>query len=202
MSSIILASASPRRKKLFNMMGVPCTVDPSTIDEVIDEKLNPGENVCSLADQKAADVARRSVDNIVIAADTIVVNDGAIMGKPESPEQARDMLRSMSGRYHWVYSGVSILNVSRGGTINESVTFFEKTKVTFSSLDDTEIDRYIATGSPMDKAGAYGIQDDYGSIFIKKIEGDYYNVVGFPVNKFYQTLKSDYPAMFKEVFNL
>ncbi|WP_340103792.1 Maf family protein [Rhodohalobacter sp. 8-1] len=202
MSSIILASASPRRKTLFNMMGVSCTVDPSTIEEIINENLSPGKNVCSLAEQKAADVAQRRMNTIVIAADTIVVKDGAIMVKPETSAQAFEMLRSLSGRHHWVYSGVSVMGVDIDGSIRQSVAFFEKTKVTFSTLEDTEINRYIATGSPMDKAGAYGIQDDYGSLFIKKIEGDYYNVVGFPVNKFYQTLKSDYPAMFKEVFNL
>ncbi len=103
MSSVTLASASPRRKKLFTMMGISCTVDPSTIDEVIDEDLKPGEIVCSLAEQKAKDVARRKVNNIVIAADTIVVKDRVILGKPESPEQASEMLRSLSGRHHWVY---------------------------------------------------------------------------------------------------
>jgi septum formation protein len=92
--------------------------------------------------------------------------------------------------------------VSADGSIVTETAFAEKTKVTFDTLNESEINQYIATGSPMDKAGAYGIQDDYGSLFIKKIEGDYYNVVGFPVNRFYQTLKSDYPDMFKKVFNL
>lgn len=202
MSSVVLASSSPRRKKLFTMMGVSFTVDPSDIEEIINEDLTPGDIVRSLADQKAKNVARRRVNNIVIAADTIVVKEDAILGKPESPEMARTMLHSLSGRHHWVYSGVSVLDVGGDGSINEAVNFSQKTKVTFSTLHDTEINQYIASGSPMDKAGAYGIQDDYGSLFIKKIEGDYYNVVGFPVNKFYQTLKSDYPTMFKEVFNL
>lgn len=202
MSSVILASSSPRRKKLFTMMGVSFTVDPSDIEEIINEDLTPGDIVRSLADQKAKNVARRRVNYIVIAADTIVVKEDSILGKPESPEMARNMLHSLSGRHHWVYSGVSVLNVGDEGAINEAVNFSQKTKVTFSTLDDSEINQYIASGSPMDKAGAYGIQDHYGSLFINKIEGDYYNVVGFPVNKFYQTLKSDYPTMFKEVFNL
>ena len=89
----------------------------------------------------------------------------------------------------FVYSGVAVYSSENIGVTEQIVTFYEKTKVTFSTLDETEIEQYITTGSPMDKAGAYGIQDDYGSLFIKKIEGDYYNVVGFPVNKFYQTLK-------------
>lgn len=202
MKEIILASASPRRKELFKMMGISCTIDPSDIDEIIDADLSPDENVCSLAHQKATDVAKRRLNTIVIAADTIVVKDGFILGKPKSESEAVSMLRSLSGRHHYVYSGVSVLNVETDGTVDETVTFFEKTKVAFSTLDDTEINQYIATGSPMDKAGAYGIQDDYGSLFIKRIDGDYYNVVGFPVNKFYQTLKTGYPSMFKKVFNV
>jgi septum formation protein len=202
MNPIILASASPRRKQLFKMMGISCSVDPSDIEEIIDPDLGPDENVCRLAQQKGRDVSKRHVNNIVVAADTIVVNDGSILGKPSSHAEAADMLRSLSGSHHWVYSGVSLLSVSADGSIVTETAFAEKTKVTFDTLNESEINQYIATGSPMDKAGAYGIQDDYGSLFIKKIEGDYYNVVGFPVNRFYQTLKSDYPDMFKKVFNL
>jgi septum formation protein len=202
MNAIILASASPRRKQLFKMMGISCTVDPSDIKEIIDPDLRPDENVCRLAQQKSMDVAKRHMNNIVIAADTIVVKDDSILGKPSSPAEASDMLRSLSGSHHWVFSGVSALSVSAKGEIDMDITFAEKTKVTFDTLDESEIKQYVSSGSPMDKAGAYGIQDDYGSLFIKKIEGDYYNVVGFPVNRFYQTLKSDFPSMFKKVFNL
>ena len=202
MTDIVLGSASPRRKLLFQMMGIECTVDPSDIEEIIKPERTPAENVCSLARQKATNVAQRHKNSIVIAADTIVVKDGAILGKPESPEDAARMLRKLSGDHHFVYSGVAVFSLETNGTSEQLVTFYEKTKVTFSTLDESEIDQYIASGSPMDKAGAYGIQDDYGSLFINKIEGDYYNVVGFPVNKFYQTLKSDHPAMFKKVFNL
>jgi septum formation protein len=202
MSVIILASASPRRKDLFEMMGIPCTVDPSDIEEIISSELKPSENVCKLADQKALNVAERHENSVIIAADTIVVKDDVILVKPETESEAADMLRSLSGNHHHVYSGVSVVDLDSHGAVIQKVTFSGKTKVTFSTLDETEIKHYISTGSPMDKAGAYGIQDDYGSLFIKKIEGDYYNVVGFPVNKFYQILKQDYPAMFKKVFNL
>jgi len=202
MTDIILASSSPRRKQLFQMMGISCTIDPSDIEEIIQPDRNPEYNVCSLAEQKAKNVAQRHINSIIIAADTIVVRDGIILGKPDSSADAADMLRSLSGNHHYVYSGIAVLLLNNNGVSEQHVTFFEKTKVTFSTLDESEINQYIATGSPMDKAGAYGIQDDYGSIFIKKIEGDYYNVVGFPVNKFYQTLKSDHPDMFKKVFNL
>lgn len=202
MTDIVLGSASPRRKLLFQMMGIACTVDPSDIEEIIEPDNTPAENVCSLAHQKAADVAQRHKNSIVIGADTIVVKDGAILGKPESPADAARMLRMLSGDYHFVFSGVAVLSPETSRASKQLVTLYEKTKVTFSSLDESEIDQYIASGSPMDKAGAYGIQDDYGSLFINKIEGDYYNVVGFPVNKFYQTLKIDHSSMFKKVFNL
>lgn len=202
MKPIILASASPRRKELFAMMEIPCLVDPSDIEEIIDPDLSPGQTVCSLARQKGRDVAGRHQNSIIISADTIVVLDKQILGKPADSADAAKMLRSLSGRDHWVYSGVSVLIQESKGEPNEEISFFERTKVTFSTLDDLEIERYINTGSPMDKAGAYGIQDDYGSLFIKKIEGDYYNVVGFPVNKFYQTLKNEHKKIFKTTFRL
>jgi len=202
MGEIILASASPRRKELFQMMGVSCQIDPSDTEEIIDTKISPSDNVCRLAEQKAVDVAQRHQNSVIIAADTIVVKDDAILGKPESSIDAARMLRLLSNQYHFVYSGVAVLLLGERNALRQRITFYEKTKVTFSSLNESEIQKYIATGSPMDKAGAYGIQDDYGSLFIKKIEGDYYNVVGFPVNKFYQTLKREFPDIFKKVFNL
>lgn len=202
MTDIILASASPRRKQLFQMMGISCTVDPSDIEEVIEPNRDPEYNVCRLAEQKAEDVVRRYENAIIIAADTIVVNNGIILGKPESGTDAANMLRSLSGGHHYVYSGVAVIESAKIVKSDQRISFFQKTKVTFSTLDDTEINQYITTGNPMDKAGAYGIQDDYGSLFIKKIEGSYNNVVGFPVNKFYQTMKVDHPDMFKKVFHL
>ena len=202
MGDIILASASPRRKELFQMMGVSCRIDPSDTEEIIDPKISPSDNVSRLAEQKASDVAQRHKNSLIIAADTIVVKDGAILGKPESSADAARMLRLLSNQHHFVYSGVAVFSPGENGEIKQRITFYEKTKVTFSSLNESEISKYIATGSPMDKAGAYGIQDDYGSLFIKKIEGDYYNVVGFPVNKFYQTLKRELPVIFKKVFNI
>lgn len=202
MKPVILASASPRRRELFSMMEIPCIIDPSGIDEIVDPDLSPGKTVCFLARQKGVDVAEKHQKSIIISADTIVVLDGKILGKPSDQEDAAGMLRSLSGRSHSVYSGVFILDQKANGEQDNEISFFERTKVTFSTLDDLEIERYIRTGSPMDKAGAYGIQDDYGSLFIKKIEGDYYNVVGFPVNKFYQTLKKDHKKLFKSTFRL
>lgn len=202
MNSIVLASASPRRKQLFEMMNIPVRIDPSDIEEIVNTEVSAEKNVRLLAHQKACDVAKRHQNTVLVAADTIVVSKNNILGKPSNRAEASDMLRSLSGGHHWVFSGVSVLQIDAEGEIKDELTFSEKTKVTFCTLEDFEIDNYVATGSPMDKAGAYGIQDDYGSLFIKKIEGDYYNVVGFPVNKFYQTLKNDYPHMFKKMFNL
>lgn len=202
MNSIVLASASPRRKQLFEMMNISVRIDPSDSEEIVDPEVSAEENVRLLAKQKAHDVAKRHQNSLLVAADTIVVSKNKILGKPSDKAEASGMLRSLSGGHHWVYSGVSVLQIDAGGEIKDELMFSEKTKVTFCTLEDFEIDNYVATGSPMDKAGAYGIQDDYGSLFIKKIEGDYYNVVGFPVNKFYQTMKSSYPYMFKKIFNL
>lgn len=202
MKPIILASASPRRRELFSMMEIPCTIDPSGIDEKVDPALTPGEIVCSLAKQKAVDVAVNHQQSVIVSADTIVVLEGRILGKPADAAEAAEMLRSLSARSHYVYSGVFVLNQQKKGEPDVHISFFERTKVTFSTLDDLEIERYIKSGRPMDKAGAYGIQDDYGSLFIKKIDGDYYNVVGFPVNKFYQTLKKEHKKLFKSTFRL
>lgn len=201
MNPVILASASPRRKQLFQMMGISADVDPSDIEEIIENDLSPGEVVCSLARQKAHDVAGRHQDRVLVAADTIVVHNNTILGKPASTQEAEEMLDALSNTSHDVLTGVSVLNLEPAGAIRDEVTFFSQTKVTFSPLQHTEIRKYVATGNPMDKAGAYGIQDDYGSLFIKKIEGDYYNVVGFPVNLFYQTLKNEYSNVFKKIFS-
>lgn len=200
MASIVLASASPRRHHLFRLMNIPFTVHPAEIEEEIDESLEPAEIACSLARQKGITVSDKYPQAVVIAADTIVVHNGYVLCKPQNEEDAADMLRNLSGTDHFVFSGVFIKG---GGGINgptESFTFFGRTKVSFSTLDEMEIEQYISTGSPMDKAGAYGIQDDIGSLFVEKIEGDFYNVVGFPVNKFYQLLKNDYPSLFKLIF--
>ncbi|NBC26700.1 MAG: septum formation protein Maf [Bacteroidetes bacterium] len=201
MLPFILASASPRRKQLFKMMNIPVTVQPSGIEEVMDKNLSPGELVCRLAHQKGADVAAGYSNAFIISADTVVVHQHDVLGKPSDKQGARDMLRRLSGDTHDVFSGVCLINIRDGEEV-KTVTFFERTKVTFSALDTFDIDYYINTNSPMDKAGAYGIQDNFGRFFVKKIEGDYYTVVGFPVHSFYQHLKRDFRDQFNQMFSL
>lgn len=182
-------------------MNIPVQVFPSSVEETVNDKLLPEEIVMSLAEQKGADVAAKLSDAIIISADTIVVHKNKILGKPRNRVDAAAMLKSLSGDDHFVYSGVHIIDQQAKDKINGTVSLFERTKVSFSTLDDLEIERYIDTGSPMDKAGGYGIQDDLGSLFVKKIEGDYYNVVGFPINAFYQTLKQGHTELYKQIFN-
>lgn len=202
MQPIILASASPRRKKIFEMMNIPVSIKPSSVEEIVPNGKTPGETVCILAGEKADDVAESVPDGIIISADTIVVLGETILGKPNGQNEAASMLKNLSGREHSVYTGVCVIYKNSANLNQKRFTFFERTNVTFSSLDDWEIEQYIKAGSPMDKAGAYGIQDDMGSLFVKKIEGDYYNVVGFPINAFYQTIKRDHHKLFRQVFSL
>jgi len=202
MRPIILASASPRRKKIFEMLNIPVSVMPSDAEEYAPNGKTPGETVCMLAEIKAADVAESLTDGIIISADTIVVLDDQILGKPNNHDEAASMLKKLSGREHSVYTGVCVIDKIKGKLNQKRFTFFERTKVTFSSLDEWEIEQYIKSGSPMDKAGAYGIQDDMGSLFVNQIEGDYYNVVGFPINAFYQTLKRNHHKLFRQIFSL
>ena len=173
---IILASQSPRRKELLERMGIRDfeTISPN-VDESVFHGLPPEELVRRLSAEKAAAVAGRAgEDAIVIAADTVVALEGAVLGKPADELDAFKMLSALSGVRHQVYTGVT---VCRGG---EKQTAHEVTDVTFRELSEEEIEHYIATGEPMDKAGAYGIQG-YGALLIQGISGDYYNVMGLPV---------------------
>ena len=173
---IILASQSPRRKELLERMGIQDfeTISPN-VDESAFHGLPPEELVRRLSAEKAAAVAGRAgEDAIVIAADTVVALEGAVLGKPADELDAFKMLSALSGVRHQVYTGVT---VCRGG---EKQTAHEVTDVTFRELSEEEIEHYIATGEPMDKAGAYGIQG-YGALLIQGISGDYYNVMGLPV---------------------
>ena len=173
---IILASQSPRRKELLERMGIRDfeTISPN-VDESAFRGLPPEELVRRLSAEKAAAVAGKAgEDAIVIAADTVVALEGAVLGKPADELDAFKMLSALSGVRHQVYTGVT---VCRGG---EKQTAHEVTDVTFRELSEEEIERYIATGEPMDKAGAYGIQG-YGALLIQGISGDYYNVMGLPV---------------------
>lgn len=174
--SIILASQSPRRRELLGQMGLTdFIVRPAKGEEVIDPDLSPDKLVEELSRQKCAEVAALSqCDDLVIAADTVVAIDGTVLGKPRSVQDAYAMLARLSGRHHTVYTGVT---VSRNG---ESLTAHEATRVHFRPLTTEEIEAYVSTGEPMDKAGSYGIQG-YGSMLVEGISGDYFNVVGLPV---------------------
>lgn len=187
MRKVILASASPRRRELLEQGGIPFTVIPSQAEEKITTE-QPGQAVEELSYLKCSDIYEKSVgDILVIGADTIVVSEGKILGKPSSQKDAVKMLQSLQGREHEVYTGVTIM--SREGKENRKKTFHEKTKVVFYPMSDDEIRSYVNTGEPMDKAGAYGIQGK-SAVFIKEISGDYNNVVGLPLARLYQELKN------------
>jgi septum formation protein len=155
------------------------------IEEVFDPALSPAENASALSYMKAADVAQRFDRGIVLGSDTIVVLDGVLLGKPASEEDACRMLRTLSGRTHTVFTGFALVDAET----KKSYIDCEQTDVTFRILDDDEITAYVAAGSPMDKAGAYGIQDDFGAVFVERITGDYYTVVGLPLSKVYCALQ-------------
>ncbi|MTI87822.1 MAG: septum formation inhibitor Maf [Balneolaceae bacterium] len=194
MQRIILASGSPRRKKLLEQLGMAFKVCPSNAEEVT-AHTQPATIVEDLALLKANDVAHSFSDSIVIGADTIVVFNDEILGKPESEEQAIEMLARLSGKTHDVYTGVAFVKTDKKGVISSQKTFHEQTKVQFSTLSSTDILSYVQSRSPMDKAGAYGIQDDWGAVFVERIEGDYYNVVGLPLNRFYRELQKFHPHL-------
>lgn len=180
-SSLILASVSPRRRDLLRQIGLRFHIMPSTIDESIDVPASPELHVKILAERKARDVGFRIPSGIVLGADTIVVVGDEILTKPEDRGDAVRMLSRLSGERHEVYTGFAILDIPSW----RCVTDFERTEVWFRKLSHEEILRYVDSGSPMDKAGAYGIQDDFGAVFINRICGDFYNVVGLPLSKFY-----------------
>jgi len=196
MFSHILASSSPRRIALLAMLNLGFKSVPSSVEEPLPSGEKPEEYAMHLSLLKAYDVAQNSPQSMIVGADTIVVIDGNILGKPASAEEAFEMLQTLSGRTHEVITGVTFLKTDTSHTIIDKKTFFVRTRVTFSPLNVHEIHRYIATGSPFDKAGGYGIQDDTGALFVERIDGDYYNVVGFPLNQFYQEMKSFYPELF------
>lgn len=185
MRTIILASASPRRKELLEQIGLTFTVIPSEAEEVITKQV-PSEVVEELSRQKAEDVAGRIAEGIVIGSDTVVCQNGQIMGKPSDREAAREMLRQIQGNTHSVFTGVTVLVKESGESISH--TFFRETKVHVYPMAEQEIEKYLNTGEPMDKAGAYGIQGKFAA-YVESIEGDYNNVVGLPVSALWQILK-------------
>lgn len=178
---VILASQSPRRKELMTLLRIPFTVKVADIDETMDGSI-PAQDAVAQVSRKKAEAIARGPDDIVIAADTIVVCSGEILGKPIDKADARRMLRLLSGKDHQVMTGLTVLRGS------QCVVCTEVTDVHFRHLTENEILRYIATKEPMDKAGAYGIQGG-GALFVEKIVGDYYNVVGLPVCRLGQILR-------------
>ncbi len=192
MLKIVLASQSPRRKKLLNQLGLIFEILPSQKEEIITSN-DPKKIVEELSLQKAIDASKNIEQALVIGADTIVVFNDKVLGKPKSEAEAMEMLSLLSNQTHSVYTGVSFVITDEQCNPIKTFSFFEETKVKFSTLSLEEITAYVATGSPMDKAGAYGIQDDWGSVFVEHIDGDYYNVVGFPLNRFYREVKRFVP---------
>ncbi len=177
----ILASGSPRRKEILQTMGLSYTVDVSEVDETATG--SPEEMVIELSQRKARAVAARHENALILAADTLVYGN-AVLGKPETTEMAHEMLAELSGNWHSVYTGLTLIHTGSGRVISRA----EMTHVHFMELSASEIDAYIATGEPMDKAGAYGIQG-IGGMFIDRIEGSYSNVVGLPMATLRSMLK-------------
>ncbi len=188
---LILASASPRRKELLALFGIPFVVRAADIDETMDPGKPPFDEVARVSRLKAL-AAPHTPEDTVIAADTIVVCQGKVLGKPRSKAEAREMLRLLSGRDHQVMTGCTVL---RGDRLE---SFTEVTDLHFRTLTETEIDRYVRSGEPMDKAGAYGIQGG-AALFCSRLEGDYYNVMGLPVCRLGETLGRIAPDIMEEL---
>ena len=178
----ILASQSPRRRELLNLMGIPFTTVNPNVDEVINPELTLENAIEELAYKKALDVLNRHPEANINSADTIVVCDNEVMGKPANEEDAIRMLKQLSGKKHEVITGVCLLSTEK------ELRFHTKTIVEFFDYDDEFVKAYVASKVPLDKAGAYGIQDK-GALLIKGIEGDYYTVMGLPIGELYQALK-------------
>jgi septum formation protein len=174
--TIILASSSPRRKQLLELIGLKFQVEPSYIKEIVPDNLKPNDLVITLSRLKAIAIANKHRESIVIAADTLGILDGQILNKPENDAQAANMLQSLSGKCHTVITGFTIIDSDTKNQISRTVD----TKVYFRNLTSNEIKSYVRSGESMDKAGAYAIQG-LGSILVEKIQGDYFNVIGLPL---------------------
>jgi len=182
---IYLASRSPRRRKLLKQLGIKF----KSFSVNLDEKINGGEKPVNLVKRlsiEKLELARKKIKSgLIITADTIVVLNNKIIGKPKNKKEAVQYLKLLSGKQHIVFTGFAVMNIPA----NKIIVDYEKTEVKFRILDDDEINDYVLSGSPLDKAGAYGIQDDFGAVFVEKINGCYYNVVGLPLTKLYQALR-------------
>lgn len=181
---IILASTSPRRHGLAQQMGLEFEIVPSDYEEDMTLDLAPEELAKTLAYGKATDIAKKNSEGIVLGIDTFISFEGKKLGKPKTEEKARELLKNFSGKELLVYSGVAIIDCATKNEIRD----FEVSKVKFRDLTDLEIDLYIKTGEPLDKAGAFAIQG-LGSVFIEKIDGCYANIVGFPIANIYKNLQ-------------
>jgi len=189
---IILASASPRRAQLLRQIGVDFELAPGQIQERPHPDEAPPDYITRIARAKVIAIARKRDSGLVIGADTIVVLDGRILGKPEDENVARNMLRQLSGKWHAVMTGVALYDVAT----RHEVADFDKTLVKFAQLNDREIEWYLKTGEPMDKAGAYGIQG-FGGLLVEEIAGNYYNVVGLPLPLVYRLARGLGYSLFK-----
>ena len=182
---IVLASASPRRKAIFSQVDLNFTVEPSKINENSSIELLPKAFCQHWAREKANDVAKSHSDKLIIGADTIVIIDDKILGKPKSYKESFAMLKSLSGKTHQVLTGVSLIHLDLG----IDFTFNDSTDVSFCYITDEEIDKYIDKYKPYDKAGSYGIQDGF-SVYVERINGCFYNVMGFPISRFHKFYKA------------
>lgn len=181
----VLASRSPRRANLLRQIGLNPEIIPADIPEVLIEGIPPEENARRLALEKANAVAGRVENGIILGADTLVVIGGEVLGKPDDADHGRAMLARLSGNVHTVHTGFALLDRPTG----YHVVVCESTLVTFRTISSEEIEEYIEGGTWSDKAGSYGIQDEYGAVFISHVEGCFYNVVGLPLSRLYVTLK-------------
>lgn len=190
MYNIILASGSPRRKEILEQVGIPFTVRASNKEEVLTEN-EPVNIVKSLASMKANDIAEKAkVNDVIIGCDTIVAYNNRIMGKPKNEEDAKCMLQLLQNDVHEVYTGVSIIikmEAEDGSVCDKEINFAVETKVYVNAMTEQQIESYVATKEPMDKAGAYAVQGKF-AVHIRKLDGDYYNVVGLPVSRLYDVL--------------
>lgn len=180
---LILASKSPRRKELLSLITTEFEIIPAAGEENADPSLSPDIFVQELAKQKALEIAASHPDDVIIGSDTVVAAKGEILGKPKDRDDAYRMLAMLSGTSHSVFTGVAVI---KDGEIH---SFTEETRVKFFHLSEKEIENYIASGEPFDKAGAYGIQDA-GALLVEGIDGDYYNVMGLPAGRLYRLMKS------------
>jgi septum formation protein len=173
---------------LLERFGLSFTVEPSGVDETVDGALSPEDITKELATRKGRSVARRHPEALVISADTIVEHNEVVLNKPKDAEEAAAMLSDLSGQTHAVLTGLALHHQRSARTAVEA----ERTRVHFAPLSPEEINRYVASGSPLDKAGGYGIQDAYGARFVRGIDGDYYNVVGLPLHRLYRMLQTHF----------